>query len=232
MQLMQRKLRYQDKINFQLYHLCYYFSAPSFWDNDRKRVLEFKNNKERTIRTFISESINNLLLHQMSRDLVIIRALESNELEAGNPCDKPLDRLGNSLAATFGCYYLPQILHKRKATKPIKSLNLTNRQKMLAGVYEVKENVTNLNRRKVLILDDVVTTGVTSCAIISAILKAFPSAKINVFSLAWTPTVNQQTYLLDLQRRSHYFSEPEPVYGKKKSVDEDFERGRTDISLF
>ncbi|QEC74684.1 ComF family protein [Mucilaginibacter ginsenosidivorax] len=195
--------------------------------------MEFKNNKERTIRTFISESINNLLSHQMSRDLVIIRALGSNELAADNSAKKPLDRLGNSLAATFGCYYLPQILHKRKATKPIKSLNLTNRQKMLADVYEVKENVTNLNRRKVLILDDVVTSGVTSCAIISAILKTFPAAKINVFSFAWTPTVNKQTYLMDLQRRSHYFSEPEPVYGRiKKETDEDFERGRTNVSLF
>nr|MBB6234924.1 putative amidophosphoribosyltransferase [Mucilaginibacter sp. FT3.2] len=230
---MQRKLRYNWQLYFQLYHLCYYFSTQSYWDDDRKQVLEFKNNKENTIRRFISQSIISLLPRQMSRDLLIIRALSSNELVADTSGERSLDRLGNSLAATFGCEYLPRIVYKRKTTKPVKSLTLTDRQKMLSDVYEVNSNGIDLNRRMILIIDDVVTTGVTSCAIISAILKKFPFAKINVFALAWTPTASQQAYLMDTKSKSYYLNEPEPVYGnKKKAKDVDFENRKTDVSLF
>ncbi|QEC78851.1 phosphoribosyltransferase domain-containing protein [Mucilaginibacter ginsenosidivorax] len=57
----------------------------------------------------------------------------------------------------------------------------------------------DLNTRKLIIINDVVTTGSTTCAIIEAILKVYPNADITVFSLAWTLTAKQQEYLRQLE---------------------------------
>lgn len=112
-------------------------------------------------------------------------------------------------------------------------IDVNKRQIELADVYQVSEHSINLNNRKVLIIDDIVTTGLTVNAIIKAILIAFPSAKISVFALAWTPTKNQQAYLLKMKNKIIHFNEPEPPYGNPGIIkDLDFEKGLTNVSLF
>jgi predicted amidophosphoribosyltransferase len=233
MELMQRKLRYLNNSFFRLYHLCYYFSSMEQWDVDRNRIILFKNYDERTIRFFITQSINFLLSHRMDKDLIIIRALSSKELKIDVKSNSALDRLGKSLSAVFGCVYLPEILEKERHTKPIKSLTLADRQKELSSVYKIRDLTVNLNGRKILIIDDVVTTGTTSCSIIKAVVEKYPAVKINIFSLAWTPTIKQQTFLQ--QNSMSYLNDPEVNYGIKQTnrwKDDDFENGLTNISIF
>ena len=134
MELMERELRYNEAISFRLYHLCYYFSTGNEWDEDRKRLIQFKNANEKAIRIFISQSIDILLSHRIEKELIIVRALSSKELVAEIETEQPLDRLGKGLSATFGCLYLPGALKKKHPTKPIKSLTITNRQKELACI--------------------------------------------------------------------------------------------------
>jgi hypoxanthine phosphoribosyltransferase len=96
--------------------------------------------------------------------------------------------------------------------------------------------IFNFNFRKVLIIDDVVTTGATVSAIIQIILEQFPEATIEIFSLGWTPSAAQQWYI---QNRANYnesilVKEPETYYSQKiiEWVDEDFLSGKTYVSLF
>ena len=91
----------------------------------------------------------------------------------------------------------------------------------------------NLNHKKILIIDDIVTTGITACSIMIAILSVYPYATVNVFALAWTPTQNQQAYLKEKMSPRFQVHDPEIVYERRKKIlDEDFEKGKTNISLF
>ena len=59
----------------------------------------------------------------------------------------------------------PKILYKVKNTVPQSSLNKKQREENAKGVYEVK-NISKLNNKKILIIDDIYTTGntVNECA--------------------------------------------------------------------
>lgn len=233
MELMQRRIRYSGDTFFKLYHLCYYFSRVSVNDENRKLVIDFKKAKEPAVRHFIVKALQFLEYREIDENLLVIRALHSRETTAEDELT-PLDRLGDSLASVLDCSYYPKILRKTKVTQPIKSLTFPQRAAELKGVYRIDPNFFNLNHREVLIIDDVVTTGATSCAIIKSILDHFPEAKINVFALAWTPAPNQQLYIQEQISRGMMLNEPEPPYGTgaHKWVDEDFIKGETNISLY
>ncbi|RZK10516.1 MAG: ComF family protein [Flavobacterium sp.] len=234
MELMQRKLRYSRDSYFKLYHLCYYLSNSAFKNEDVQRIISFKERDVYTVRHFASLAIQYLLDQRMEQDLIIVRALHSNELKALANRNDPLDRIGKSLAATFNCFYKPELLRKTRVTKAVKLLNTQERKAELKQTYLVSKTKMDLNNRKILIIDDVVTTGVTICSIIKAVLDEFPLAKINVFSLAWTPTQNQQSYIQQQGNKPLVFNEPELNYGNSSNkdwLDADFESGVTRISV-
>jgi len=165
---------------------------------------------------------------------MILRALGCNETKRDQYLSKGLYRLGVSLSWVFNCDHFPGIIYKKKISEPLKSLGIKERKAALEGVYAADNNITNLNGRKVLLIDDVVTTGTTVCAIISAILKIFPETKIEVFALAWTPTREQQICLEQQQNEVMFLNEPEAGYGGLRGsgwVDQDFEKGETNISF-
>ena len=229
---MQRRLRYNEDRSFKLLHLCYYFSKPEFKNDDVKRIIDFKNQDEQAIRYFTIQALENLQYHQIDQDLFIIRALHSYETDADSVLD-PLDRLGDGIGTVFDCSYYSRVLSKTRVTKAIKSFTIAQRKAELEGVYKLDANMFNFNNRKILIIDDVITTGTTACAIIKAILDEFPLAEIEVFGLAWTPTFNQQNYLVQ-QQSCTQLNEPDLPYGgplEKKWHDEDFENGETNISI-
>jgi hypothetical protein len=232
MELMQRTLRYSQSRFFRLYHLGYYFSAVDVTNNDRKLIIDFKKCKEAAVRTCVFRALENLRYHQMAKDMIVIRALKSAELFTDTKSPSGLDRVGNSIAYVFGCHYQPQMIVKNKITRPVKNLGIQQRRKELSGVYEIKDGFIDLNHRKVLIIDDVVTTGSTACAIINAILDRYPLAKIDVLALAWTPTLIQQLAIKKHFSENYTLNEPEvPYRSEQRITDEDFNNGRTDVAI-
>jgi predicted amidophosphoribosyltransferase len=227
MEVMERKLRYSNTLTFKLYHLCYYFSRAEGYDADRQMVLDFKNEDEEAIRHFILEALAFFGHGHVDEDLIILRPMRSKETKYDHLNESPLDRLGDSIATVFHVTYYPSLLTKSRPTKQVKTLSPSMRKAELQGVYQIEKNYFDYNTRPVLIIDDVVTTGATVCAIIGTILKDFPKTKINVFSLAWTPTPDQQLYIQQQQINISSLNEPEAPYGTKSSntVDEDFENG-------
>jgi predicted amidophosphoribosyltransferase len=233
MELMQRKIRYNENIFFKMYHLCYYFSKPGLRNEDVKLILDFKNKDESAIRHFIIKALENLQHHTIDADLIIIRALHSFETVAGSEPDNALDRLGQSLSTVFDCTYYPEIISKTRPTGSIKSLTIAQRKKEIEDVYRLKQDTFNFNYRKVLIIDDVVTSGTTVCAIMTAILDAYPKAEIEVFCLAWTPTLKQQEYFTREQNQTFLVNEPPSGYSMADEwIDEDFESGKTQVSIY
>ena len=234
MQLMQRTLRYTDNAYCTLYHLAYYFSKGPADDQDKKRLLAFKNGEEHAQRYFILNTLDALKKQEPAEDLVVLRALGSAEKAADDDRLSPLDRLGDSIALVYGCSYYPKIVTKHRATRPLKTLNLTARKEELMGVYQVDSHFFNFNERPVMIIDDIVTTGATAGAIIRSIVGSFPRARISVLSLAWTPAPAQQEFLLTHRRNESIINDPEHPYGWKTSYwqDSDFLEAKTDVSVF
>ncbi len=235
MELMKRRLRVEGGREFNLYHLCYYLSKNTSRDNDQQLILDFKNNEAHAVRRFIIEAIEHLQHLDIDEDTLVIRALSSKETRADQNVSKGLWRLGTSLSWVFDCDHFPGIIYKKRMTEPIKNMGIAERKAELAQVYAVDKNMVDLNERKVLLIDDVVTTGTTAGSIIGAILAEFPRTRLQVFSLAWTPTYRQQVALGLQKEEAKCVNEQEEMYGGKKRerwVDEDFERGVTNVSVF
>lgn len=115
---------------------------------------------------------------------VIVRALSSKELSASGK--SPLDRLGAEFAQRIGCPFAPERLKKVRLAAPVKNAGIREaRDKILKNAYEF--DATGLGETsRLLIIDDVVTTGATFAAIAAAIHAKLPQAPLTYFALART----------------------------------------------
>lgn len=94
--------------------------------------------------------------------------------------------LANSVAKIAKKKVFHDILIRTKNTPPQASLSKKERKRNLAGAFEIKKkHLSFLKGKKVLIIDDVITTGstVNACA---KILKKAGAAKVFVLSIAKT----------------------------------------------
>ncbi|MFS2185580.1 ComF family protein [Mucilaginibacter sp. Mucisp84] len=231
MDLMKRRLRYSETKFFSFYHLHYYFSKEAEIGGVRKMILDFKRYEEAAVRHFIMEALETMQLLDMEDYVLIVRALSSQELVIGDMGRGSVDRLGQSLAAVFGWDYDPEVIYKKRHALPVKTMRILQRQAVLDGIYAFNpEPFENLTR--VLIIDDIVTTGTTVRAIAAPILKAFPKAEIMVFALAWTPTARQQERILQTTSESFVLHEPESEYNTPgKWLDTDYEFSETHVTI-
>jgi predicted amidophosphoribosyltransferase len=206
MELMKRKIRHRSENSFVLYHLAYYYAGDLTHDIMARLIIDFKKGDEAAIRYFIAKSIWYLSKQRMKRTMVIVRTLGHSEIGPAHNAGSPVNRLAISLSAVFGCRYIPELIMKTRRTKPMKTLTFADRQVEQKDCYRIKKGIVDLNRKNVLIVDDVVTTGATAQSVIDAILKAYPKARVVVFALAWTPPRWQQ-YYLQAEDSIHAFSD-------------------------
>ncbi|HAD79187.1 MAG TPA: hypothetical protein DCF99_06965, partial [Flavobacteriaceae bacterium] len=91
-----------------------------------------------------------------------IRALSSKESTVLPQSDIGSQKLGLSLSNKIGLGYIPHIL-KKKITKPMHTISdKSERLSNISGSYSLNENIIgdiDLNNTKVLIVDDISTTG-------------------------------------------------------------------------
>lgn len=92
--------------------------------------------------------------------------------------------LAERLAALSGKRSLPLVLERAKATPPQVGLDGEARRKNLKGAFQVKpEQLSNVAGKRLLLVDDVLTTGATAeaCAIA---LKNAGAARVDVLTFA------------------------------------------------
>jgi ComF family protein len=92
--------------------------------------------------------------------------------------------LADALAATLAAPRLPRALRRLRATRPQAQLSERERRANLAGAFGL-ERPASLAGRRVLVVDDVMTTGATIAACLEA-LRAAGAVAAGV-ALAWTP---------------------------------------------
>lgn len=230
---MERRIKFDDTRFIKLWHLFYYFPRKSAWDNNAQLILDFKSNSRSAAEYLLDCALRELRGYKLNEEIFVIRGLKSNETRAISDAGYAMDWLGQGIATGIGGIYIPQLLMKKRATQQLKQLRARERENELADVYGVRDLGLGLNQRNILLLDDVVTTGATSRAVVRAILESFPAAKINVFALGWTPTKKQQHTLFEQQTAGLMLNEPEHHYGGRapKHLDQDYQDGETFITI-
>ncbi|WP_431214625.1 hypothetical protein ACQ86N_07550 [Puia sp. P3] len=94
----------------------------------------------------------------------------------------PLDLLGQKLATSFNCQYLPSHLQKSKPTLSNKTLSREQRETQLQNIYSISRSLPT--HHPILVIDDIFTTGATTRAIIHALRQSSPNTPIELFTLA------------------------------------------------
>jgi predicted amidophosphoribosyltransferase len=164
-----------------LFHVAYYHAARvGYQDIISRSVHDFKDGCEPQTTRWIQ-----LAAPMVSQSLqfdVIVRALGSNEQTAGGTA--PLDRLCRAIAQRSEATYMPERLTK---TAPIRAMTTLGgraaRQKELEEVYRFDGKGLPADVR-ILMVDDLATTGATLEAICGAIHASLETAKIICFALA------------------------------------------------
>ena len=184
------------------YHLANYFKKSTrHFDRFSNYVLDFKNEVPNIVHAW-SELAADALRNLINIDY-IVRALGSDERVADG--SKSLDYLCSHIAATCDSQYTPRALMKKCQTRELKHLSKTQRQRELENVYLFSPGEIQ-DRSRILIVDDVLTTGTTIRCIARQIRKKLPNAKITVFTLARTrdpafgePSDNSHLNLIDFR---------------------------------
>jgi len=85
--------------------------------------------------------------------------------------------IARPLARRYGLAYLPEALKRRKATESQAGKSASGRRRNVAGAFEVPERQkARIESKRILLIDDVLTTGATAEACAKALLKAGAAA--------------------------------------------------------
>ena len=118
-----------------------------------------------------------------------IRALSSKESTVLPQSDIGSQKLGLSLSNKLGLGYIPHIL-KKKITKPMHTISdKSERLSNIIGSYSLNENIIgdiDLNNTKVLIVDDISTTGATVYEIARVLREYWPNVRLYFACVAKT----------------------------------------------
>lgn len=195
--------------------LGYYIPKSGNQDRFSNDILRFKNGYEESLQFYSRLSTYYLLQQPIFFD-GIIRPLGSSELVADG--SKPLDYLGKFLSAHLVTHsgeftqYCPHLIRKNKITTPLHLTRSRNdRIQSLSGVYESN----NLHydfimpykgfetiSPKILIIDDVITTGTTMAELCKLLNEEFISPILYGFTLA--TTFNSEVSSNFLLQNSYY----------------------------
>ncbi|GAB3743348.1 ComF family protein [Spirosoma lituiforme] len=174
------------------WHLCYYIPQNDT-DNISVYIKNFKNANTEYVAYWTKWAIDEIRKAGISVDYVI-RTLGSSELVAPGPLVlrllpnlKPLDYLGTQIGLQLTIPYKPTIIYKTRVTKKLALIpKKVDREAELLDVYKLTDNCPDLSGKKILLLDDVATSGTTANAILKEIQNKYPTCQGYLFTLAKT----------------------------------------------
>ena len=170
-----KKLNYNSK-NIKIMHIFNY-------DTIRKWILQYKfNDKSYLYRTFSEIIIKNKKAFDFIKSYDIIIPVPIHKKRMKERGYNQSELISRKLSNTLKLENYNDILVKVKNNKPQSTLTQKERKENTKNVYKLA-NFEKIYNKKVLIFDDVYTTGATISACIKQIDKASPS-KIGVLTLA------------------------------------------------
>ena len=168
------------------WHLAYYIPQNRGNGTLAGKIIQFKENNGGVVQKWCNWAATDLGDLEISFDY-IVRALGSRELQASGT--KACDVLGDFLADYLDAEYIPQVLSKHRATRPMHELKTYyERVNEMHGVYYVNESGDDydLDDKNILILDDITTTSCTISEIKRALEEAWPEVNLHLFCIGRT----------------------------------------------
>ena len=194
--LEQKSLCNKCKIKLQKSAICKiedYKNTSSYFDEHiylfqytgeiRDTILQYKfNEKSYIYRTFLEliKNNENICAQIKKYDIIIPVPISKKRLNTRGYNQSSI--IAKNLAKELNIEYSEKILIKTKDNKPQSEMKQDTRKSNVSGVYKVI-NEERINNKKVLIVDDIFTTGSTvdECA---KVLKDNSAESIGVFTLA------------------------------------------------
>jgi len=175
-------------------HLAYYFPSSHGRESDTisEHLLKFKVNQE----PFVTKWVDLIISEIDSLPLVdfIVRVLSSKETSASG--NTSLDKLGRAMAEATDAKYCPTWVEKKRQTQQLKFMGKAARQNELDGIFTFSiKGEKRGNPRiheggerfiKIMIIDDVTTTGSTIKEIYRTIHEKYPKCPVHAFVLGKT----------------------------------------------
>jgi hypothetical protein len=180
---LQRRTFTTGSYSVEHFYLCHYRPKNSAGhDRLSQSLLNFKNGIEPDVRAWIECSVAELKKTFLGSKAVTVRALDHLET-------KPLDssamqQLCTRLEKQIGLKNATSALSKKQPTKKLSMLSRRHRFTETSGVYEVNSN--SLPSDRILVVDDILTSGATMSAIINAIKQVKPKASLKLFTFAFS----------------------------------------------
>ena len=163
------------------WYLAYYYKMHSEKEDlVSNYLLSFKNGTEPITSKWI-EIATSFFTGKLNPDL-IIRVLKSEETHCSN--SSSLDKLGAAISKCENAIYSCKSLYKIRQTQPLKFLNKHDRFREVNEVYRFIPPKNGL--MKILLLDDISTTGTTINEISRAIESEIKDFKLFLFVLGKT----------------------------------------------
>lgn len=190
MSLQLRKVRFEDE-DFPHYFLCTYIPKGAGSDRLSKSLLSFKDGQSPHRKAWTDCATGELKKVDDLQGACILRALHHNEMQVRDHIRHSLDHLGVKIAHAVSGSYQADCLAKIKEVPKLTTLSKAERMTALSQAY--KFSIPDRLPKRLLIIDDIYTSGATTLAILSAVLKAVPSCDISIFTLAATdydPSLN------------------------------------------
>jgi len=184
------------------YHLAYYFPRiHGNADTVSEYILYFKDNKEPHTSKWIELATREIRNNIKNIDL-IVRVLNSSELSASGGTS--LDRLGATIAKYANSNYEKSALRKTRHTKSLKFLSKAERQREINGSYIFqKPLIISRNNPRILLIDDIVTSGTTIREVNRAIKAVLPNCSLFFFTIGksrQSRDVNNSNILREFRR--------------------------------
>ena len=186
------------------WHIINYFPANTQYHDDWcKSIIELKKGNYRIVKKWgklILEQIdwrgwydsNAEFYDLIKSDTLIIRALSSDETNINTSDPHPLDEICEIIAYVSGASYAPQIMKKKHPSRQLKYLNKNDRINEIKDNYycELPDNWVSAygeqGKNKILIVDDILTTGLTASSIAKELKNVFPNSSISLLTLGKT----------------------------------------------
>jgi len=177
-----------DHVYFSAYH---HASRTGHQDTISQYLRDFNEGVEPQISRWISFAAP--LICSAGPFDVIVRVLRSGELSADGT--SALDRLCQEIALQSGATYAPERLVKTRKTRPLQGLGgRTAHRKELDGAFVFEGSAIRAGAR-ILVVDDILTTGSTLEVVASAIKKSLPDSEIVGFALGKTDGTSSNAHL-------------------------------------
>jgi predicted amidophosphoribosyltransferase len=164
------------------FYLCHYRPKSSgHHDRLSQSLLRFKNGLEPDVRAWVECSVSELSKVFANSNATVMRALGHDEITSNetNSITRLCAQLSKEIGLSDGC----RALRKKKQTSKLSLLSMRQRFQETLGNYSVDSKFIQSNR--ILVVDDILTTGATMASIVSAIHEALPAPSIKLFTFAF-----------------------------------------------